>query len=206
MAINYSLCLVARRNDCASLLEKLSVCLDAPSRARIASLRWSPEVDTTRRTLIGTTETDSRGIAGLRLAEGESPNAYCFALNIQLEREFEANLEDHRFSCFGQPGSFGCMWTSIYAGLEFLLLEMQAATSGMSQVLMCSEAIHAMWVDLAKEAKALFAYVNIEQNPALQLFPNHGDLWLPDCNTLGFEDGGFSVDRMAEYLLATNGG
>jgi hypothetical protein len=99
------------------------------------------------------------------------------------------------------------MWTSIFAGKEYVLLEMTAATSGMSRVLQQSKAIHAMWTNLAKETNALFAYIDIEEQIAIQLFPTYGDLTLPDYETLAFDgDFRFSVDRMVTFLCATASG
>lgn len=204
MGIDYSLCLIAKREDSHSLLDNLCVHLDSRSRDRIATKKWFPESENRRTTLIGTHDVDARGIAGMQLADGESSNSYCLSLQVQIERDFEPLLADHRFKCFERPGSFGCMWTSIFAGNDYVLLEMTAATSEMSRVLQKSEAIHAIWIELAKNSNALFSYIDIEEQIAIQLFPTYGDLTLPDFQTLAFDgDYRFSVDRMVTFLLAT---
>ena len=205
MGIDYSLCLVAKREDSHVLLGHLCELLDARSRARITSRIWSPESEELRATLIGMLELDSRGIAGIEPAEYESPNSYCLSLQIQIEQELESLVSNHNLQCFEQPGSFGCMWTSVFAGSKYLLLEMTAATSGMSLILQQSEAIHSRWRDLARKVNAIFAYVDLELRVALQLFPCDGNLELPDPATLAFDgDVRFSVDRLVSFLIATN--
>ena len=207
MGIDYSLCLITKRKDSDTLLPSLLTVLDADSRDRIGTLDWSPDSELMRPTLIGTSEMDARGIAGFKLSDKDSPNAYCLSLDIQLEADLQALLGDHRFKCFDEPGSFGCMWTSVFAGEHFILLEMTAATSGMSAVLRQSQAIHATWISLAKNANAVLGYIDVQEQIALQLFPTYGDLTLPDCNTLAYDgDVQFSVDRMVAFLLATTGG
>jgi hypothetical protein len=95
MGIDYSLCLAMKREDADVLLGNLCELLDARSRARIGSRRWSPESEELRTTLIGTTELDSRGIAGVERDESERPNLYCFSLQIQLEQELESLVPNH---------------------------------------------------------------------------------------------------------------
>src|SRR5688572_3261089 len=112
MGIDYSLCLVIKREDSDLLLGELCELLDARSRDRISPKTWSPESEACRTTLIGTSEVDARGIAGLEPTDGESSNSYCLSFHIQLERQLESLVSDHRFDCFNQAGSFGCMWTS----------------------------------------------------------------------------------------------
>lgn len=203
MGIRYSLCLITKRQDADLLLAKLGELLDAESRARIGSKKWSPESEERRTTVIETSDIDARGIAGFR-TDGESPNLYCLSLQIQLERELESFVRDHHLRCFDRPGAFGCMWTSVFAGDQYALLQMTAATSGMSRVLQRSEEIHFAWFELERKANALFAYVDIEEKIAIQLFPFRGELRLPDYEPLAFEgDDHFSVDRMATFLLAT---
>lgn len=207
MGIDYSLCLIINRADSGTLLPHLSTLLDADSRARIASIEWSPETESVRRTLIGTTETDARGIASFSVSDTETSNSYCFSLDVKLERELESLVPDHRFQCFDQKSPFGCLWTSIFAGKDYVLLEMTAATSGMSRVIQQSQVIQSKWTGLAKSTDALFAYIDVEESVAIQLFPTHGDLVLPDYDTLAYDgDCRFSVDRMVAYLLATAGG
>ena len=204
MGIAYSLCLVIKREDSDLLLDKLCALLDSPSRDRIGSRKWSLESEVKRTTLIGTSDIDARGIAGIQLAESETSNSYCLSLQIQLERELESLIPDHKFMCFERPGAFGCMWTSIYAGNQYVLLEMTAATSGMSRVLQQSQAIHTAWIELAKKANAMFAYIDTEEQIAIQLFPTYGELRLPDYETLAYDgDYRFSVDRMVAFLLGT---
>ena len=159
-----------------------------------------------RNTIIGTNETDARGIAGLELDEYERDNSYCFSLLIQLEPEMESHLGDHKFSCFDRRDRFGCMWTSFCAGSEYLFVEMTAATTGMSLVLQYSDAIHNCWRNFARQTDAIVAYVDLEGDCAIQLFPNSGDVILPDDDTLAYKnDYHASVDLKAKYIRNANG-
>ncbi len=202
MGINYSLCIVAKRDQTTGLLASLAEHLSACSRARLPNGGWKPETEVRRTTRIGTTEVDARGIAGVLPEEREVCNHYCLSFEVHLEREVEAYVPDHRFRCFERPDSFGCMWTSVFAGDEFVLLEMTAATSRMSRVIQHSETIHKMWIDIARRSHSIFAYIDIEERDAIQLFPAVGHLWLPDIETLAFEnDWRFSVDRFVMFLM-----
>ncbi len=204
MGINYSLCLLAKREDSDSLLENLCTILDSRSRDRIGSKKWLAGLESSHTTQIGTSEIQALGIAGLELEKGEFPNSYCLSLQIQLEPELEPLLSDHGFECFEQPGSFGCMWTSVFASSKYFLLEMTAATSDMSRALQQSKAIHRAWIELAKKTNALFAYIDIEDQIAMQLFPVYGDLRLPDYDLPEYKCGFFfSVDRMVSFLIET---
>jgi hypothetical protein len=104
-------------------------------------MQWLPELETGRITIIGTSEIDARGIAGLNLRDYESPNCYCFSLQIQLELEPEMELLS--------DGCFGCVWTSVFAGAQYLLLELTAASSDLSWIIQKSSAVHAAWTSLA---------------------------------------------------------
>jgi hypothetical protein len=203
MGVRYSLNLLTRRNECDSLLAEFSSLLDDEGQARLRQLTWSPESEVRRRTLIGTDDIDARGIAGLPLAKHEFSNSHCFSLLVQLELGLASLVGDHGLKCFGQAGSFGCLWTSIFAGEEFLLLQVTAATSGMSRVLERSEVIQDTWAELARKVRATFAYVDVEDRTAMKLYPRFGDLYLPDTETLAFVgDERFSIDRLALYLIA----
>jgi hypothetical protein len=199
MGRNYSLCLICQRDDSKLLLTALSELLDYKSRQRIDLMQWSPELETERITIIGTSEIDARGISGLNLCDYEHPNYYCFALQIPLEPEME----------FLSDGALGCMYTSVFAGAQYLLLELTAATSDLSWIIQKSSAVHAAWTLLAIKTNAIFGYVDIEEDVAIQLYPKYGDLILPDPDdeTLIYDgDGGyrFVIDRMVEYLISTN--
>ncbi|MFY8149058.1 MAG: hypothetical protein ACOVNL_07550 [Prochlorococcaceae cyanobacterium] len=202
MGFSYSLCLISKRNESELLIKSLLPFLDSRSRSRFSESRWAPESESTWTTSGGSLQIDARGIAGIKLEDGECSNSYCLSLFIQLERELEHLFPDHRFTCFDHADSFGCMWTSVFAGSEYIKLEMTAATSGMSQAIRQSKAIHAAWITIARRSNALFAYINIEEQTALQLFPRQGNLMLPEHGELA-SDGShrFSVDHMVRYLL-----
>jgi len=205
MGLDYSLCAILHRKDSRDLLKHLATILTPEYKERIAHLEWSPTVEESRETMIGTTEVDAFGIADLELVYSDTENNICFSLQIQLEREMESYLGDHRFECFDQPGPFGCMWTSIYAGAKYVLISMTAATSGMSRVLQDSKAIHDLWISFAQKAGAIVAYVDIEDDVAIQLYPFPYDLYLPNYYTLSFkEDDRASVDLFAEFIRNDN--
>ena len=205
MGLDYSLCVIFYRDNSGAFLPNLVALLDPEDRARVANLTWSPASETRRTTLIGTAETDARGIAGLRLNRGESENHYCFSLQIQLEPEMEAFLGEHEFECFDRPGSFGCMYTSVCAGSKYVLFEMTAATTGMSHVLTHSEAIQDAWVRFARAMGAMIAYIDCEDLCGMQLFPDSGEVVLPDANTLIYADiDSVCIDLAAEYIRRVN--
>jgi hypothetical protein len=197
MGLNYSLCLICQRDDSDLLLPALAELLGFESRQRIASMEWFPELERDRKTVIGTPELDAQGIAGLNLRDHESPNHYCFSLQIQLEPEMES------FS----DGALGCMYTSVFAGSQYLLLELTAATSDLSWIIQKSSAVHAAWTSLAIKTNAIFGYVDIEEDIALQLYPTYGNLILPDPDdeTLIYDgEYRFIIDRVVERLISTN--
>ncbi len=205
MGLDYSLCAIFRRTGAEGILKDLSLLLDEESRRRIEELTWSPREEKLRQTLIGTMEVDGRGISELQPEEDENGNYFCFSLLIQLETEMEKHLIDHNFQCFGKAGQFGCMWTSLFCGQEYVLLQMTAATTPMSITLRESQAIQEKWTGFAKTAEAIVAYLDIEDRVAKQLFPGVGDLYLGDCETLQFTgDIHFSVDRFVEYIRNVN--
>ncbi len=197
MGIDYSLCAILPRNQSSRFLEQLSKLLAAPSRRRIKNLVWSEAIQISH--------ADSRGIAGLLLEENESANNYAFSLYIKLERDMEAYSDGHSFKCFTREGSFGSMWTSVFASPAFLLVKMTAATSGMSRVLQHSEAIHKLWQQFAKAAKAVVAYVDLESESGVMVFPNAGDCVLPVNDTfVCFECDEFSLDEMVKFIQQEN--
>lgn len=149
----------------------------------------------------GTNDIDARGIAGLEVGQGETEDSHCFSLRIQLESELQRLVADHGFDCFPAPGNFGCFWTSVLAGEKYWYLAMSAVTSGMSRMLEKSGKIQSMWERLARESNAIAAYVFLEDNGNVLLYPTLGDLYFPDVDTLTFvDDYHFSVDRVAEYV------
>ena len=168
-------------------------------------MTWSPDTESNRFTMVGTSETDARGIAGLTLEDVERDNSYGFSINVQIEPELESHVEGSDFKCFGKPESFGVMWTSVYAGKTYLLIEMTAATSGMSRILENSKSIQKKWTQFAKSINAIFAYVDLEDQNAIPLIPKLNEIILPDLETLSFdEDIQFSVDLMTNYIIKAN--
>lgn len=204
MGLDYSLCALVDRQKSAPWLPRFVELLDDRSRARFKNLVWTPASETQRTTYIGTTETDARGIAGFELDEHDRDNNYCLSFLVQFEPEMRKHLTDWR-ECFDAPGPFGCMWTSVLAGARYVLIESTAATSGMSRALRDSSVMHGMWRQFAEDIQAVTAYVDIEDESGMQLYPGTEDLIMPDVNTLAFEDDyHFSIDLMAEYLCRMN--
>jgi hypothetical protein len=101
----------------------------------------------------------ARGILGLDLNESESENSYCFSLHVKLEHELAPQLGEHVFKCFERPNVFGCMWTPVFANPEHVLIQMMAATSGISRILQASTAIHKLWRGFAKDARAVSNHI-----------------------------------------------
>ena len=208
MGIDYSLCTIIAREQASSVLRHLSSIITPESYARLEGLKWEPLLETKRKTLGGTTETDAIGIYGLERIELDRENSYCFALQVQLEAEMASHLDATDFDCFDSPGSFGCMWTSFYAGERYLLVEMTAATSRMSRVVRESAEIHELWRGFARSSNSIVAYVDVEEACGISLYPRtDGDIFLPDVDTLTYiDDYRFSVDPFVELVLAANGG
>ncbi len=201
MVLNYSLCLITRREDGARAMKALRPLLDEESQSRIGDEPWRPESERRCPTQIGTDDIDARGIAGVVLREWESIDSYCFSFRIQLEPVLYELVADHGFDCFVAPGNFGTFWTSVYAGEKYWYLEMSAGTSGMSRMLEQSGRIQSMWEKLARDSNAIAAYVDLEDKTSIRLYPTLGDFCLPDVDTLTFvDDYRFSVDRVAEFI------
>jgi hypothetical protein len=197
MGLNYLLCAILPRDQSPGCLEQLSKLLDAPSRRRIKNLIWSPATKIS--------DTDSRGIAGLSLIEHEQENYYAFSLQIKFERNMAAHLSETQFKSFGRTDSFGIMWTSVFAGTEYMLVQMTAATSGMSRVLQDSDAIHKIWWQFAKASKAVVAYVDLESESGIMVFPKSGDCVIPVNETFAcFEGSEFNLDEMVRLMRETN--
>jgi hypothetical protein len=197
MGIDYSLCAILPRTQSARMLEALRKILSAESRRRIKNLEWMPAMQVN--------ETQARGILGLDLNESESENSSCFGLHVKLERELEPQLGEHRFKCFERPDTFGCMWTSIFASPEHVLIQMTAATSGMSRILQESTAIHKLWRGFAKDANAVVAYVDLESETGIMLHPRSGTCVIPSDEPLSwFEGQDFDLDEMVRVMRQTN--
>ncbi len=197
MGLDYSLCAILPRNQAPHMLEQLSTVLDATSRRRIQNLAWSPALQTSN--------TVSQGIAGLLGIEHEQTNFYAFSLQVKLEREMKAYLVDYPFNCFDQANVFGSMYTSVFAGAEFLLVRMTAASSDMSRVLENSSAIHKLWAQFAKASKATLAYVDLESEVGILLFPKSGDCIIPINDTFAcFEAPEFDLDEMTRFMRQAN--
>jgi hypothetical protein len=206
MGRNVSLCLITRRAAADSLLRNFSGILDDAGRRRLGSCRWLPETEICRTTADGRSERYASGISGLARCDYDAANSYCFSFHVQMERELEESFDEQDFDCFAQPGSFGCMWTSLYAGEQFLLLQCTAASSRMSDAIEHSKTIRDLWVRLARDSHAVFAYIDLEHEMALQLFPGQGYLNIPSDSMSSPDDHRqFSVDRMTEFLLSING-
>lgn len=199
MVLNYSLCAIIHRTDSSNLLSELAKLLDSGSSIRLKHLTWKPATEISRQTFIGTTEIDASGIANLLVEEWEQENYYCFSLQIKLEPEFRDVDESI---------SFGCMWTSIFAGAKYLLIQMTAASTNMSLTVQKSNAIHNVWQNFAKKIDAIVAYIDIEEDCCgIQLFPNVGEIQLPDWETLAYQENchcHYSIDLMTKFIIAVN--
>jgi hypothetical protein len=191
MGLDYSLCAILPRAHAKQLLRQLGKRLDTHSKRRVAQLEF---------------QNGSSIFAGLVLEENELENNICFSLQVKLEREMSEHLTDHRLTCIGREGSFGCLWTSVFHGSEHILLKMTAATSGMSRVLRDSQAIYKLWFGFCKDTKAIVGYVDLETQTGLKLFPGQSDFVFPfEGNQQGMMDTeAFDLDAMIESILRAN--
>jgi hypothetical protein len=193
MGLNYSLCAILPRDQAPGFLEHLAKILDATSRKRIKNLVWSPAFQSS--------DVVSRGIADLSPIEHEQANDYAFSLQVKLERDMEA----HQFDLFGRSDSLGIMWTSVFAGAEYVLVKMTAASSDMSRVLENSSAIHKLWAQFAKASKAIVAYVDLESESGVMVFPKSGNCVIPVNDTFAcFESEEFNLDEMVRLMRQAN--
>jgi len=205
MGRNYSLSAIFHRAESSDLLKHLSAILDPDAKSRIENLPWSPAVETTRKTMIGTMEVDAQGVAGLEHRHGDFEYSYFFPLWIQLEEEMKLYLDSSRLDCFDHPGSLDTLWTSIDAGSKYVIIKMTASRTQLSSVFINSKTIQDLWSGFALESNAIVAYIDLEENGAIQLFPNKGNLVLPDDDTLVFVDSyDTCVDHYAQYILNYN--
>jgi hypothetical protein len=197
MGLDYSLCAILPRDQSAYFLEHLAQVLDVSSRRRIQNLVWSPALQSS--------DMVSQGIAGLLGIEHEQENYYAFSLQVKLEREMKAYLVDYTFNCFDQANVFGSMYTSVFAGTEYLLVQMTAASSDMSRVLENSSAIHKLWAQFAKASKAILAYVDLEAEAGILVFPRSETCVIPANETFAcFEGPEFDVDEMTRFMRQVN--
>ena len=177
---------------------------------RLGSLDWKPETERERVTESGTTVVDARGIAGLQLAELDRENHYCLSLKIfGLEKQFHPFTNESRIDAEAGSVEIGCMWTSVFAGAEFVMLQLMAATSPMSRIVSGSNSVARLWYNFAESAHALRGYVDLETDTAKQLYPVSCDLLLPSDYAFHFcddEDAQFSIDDFARLVDNKNGG
>lgn len=214
MGLNYSLCCLFERRNSRGILRQLAPLLDSASRHRLANLDWAPMSEVRRRLHIGVDGVDARGVAGLALEESERDNDFCLSLAVALEPELEEELNARitvdQYKSRREEGLllFGCMWLSVRAGEEYVLLQLTCATSDMSRVLIQSAAIAEMWRAYARSSKALLAYIDLESDEPKALLPERWQLELPDCETLAFGDSqgdhDFSVDHFVSYILSVS--
>lgn len=212
MGLNYSLCCIFERANSKDILRHLAPRLDSAGRKRLGELDWAPTSEVRRRLHIGVEGVDARGVAGLALEESERDNDFCLSLAVALEPELEAELnarittDAYKFRREEGLLLFGCMWLSVRAGEEYVLLQLTGATSDMSRVLVQSQAIAELWRAYARSSKALLAYIDRESDEPKVLLPEHWQLELPDEETLSFENNrgeyGFSVDHFVSYILS----
>lgn len=203
VGLNYSLEAILLRSGAEKLLPALRTVLDAQSRERLAGLAWSPEHEEEAETLIGTTELRAGGIRGLRPEEYEQVDQICFGLWVTLEPE----MQEHTQTEIEEgPVSLGCMWTSIDAGRRYLRVQMTAATSGISRILIESQAVRDLWAEFAVRAGAIVAYLDVEGEALpIQLYPVTGEVMTPDEDTLRFVNHVDSAtDLICEYIVRTN--
>lgn len=197
MGLNYSLCAILPRDQSSRFLEHLSKVLYADSRRRIQNLVWSPAFQSS--------DTVSQGIAGLSAIEHEQANDYALSLKVKLERDMEAYLSEDHFKSFDRTDSFGYMWTSVFAGAEYLLVKMTAASSDMSRVLENSSAIQKLWAQFAKASNAIAAYVDLESETGVMVFPKSGNCLIPVNDTFAcFEAPEFDLDEMVRFIRQEN--
>lgn len=204
MGLRYSLCSIHARKHSTHILRCLAPYLDDHSAQRLQSIDWYPEHETEQKTEFGTLAVNAHGIAGLIPEDDERPNDFCLSLKIKLEEDFHKHINP---CCIDQSSGsvrFGCIWTSVSAGADFVLLQLMAATSQMSRIIAASQQVIEMWTSFARSANSACAYIDFESEHAKQLYPKVDSISVPDVESLGFCDDidHYSIDDFARHLMS----
>lgn len=201
MGLNYSLRAIFDRQETNRLLECLIPFLDEKSAKRLIGLQWKPIQIESAELLIGEKSNLYRGISGIQPSEKNSFE-YDFCLLVDLRAE-DSSMIGHSLPVEKGRSVFGTMWTEVSAGDKYVLLEMTACASTLSQLLKKSRMIHSMWREYAESSGALTAFIDCEAEEPVILFPRGASFSLPDFETLLYRDiHKISIDHYAHFILS----
>ena len=160
MGLDYSFNFIARRDRVDALFTALADRLTDDHAGRLREvLPWAPQYP----------HTAAPGICGFPPDRGHS-NYYGvivrFPLDPEIQRFVAENYRDHE-SVVNGKAEIGMIYMQFYAGREFLLLLLWAATSDMSRMFAASPQVRATMLALAHDAQA----------HALFFDPELGDRW-----------------------------
>lgn len=163
MGLDYSFEFLAPRSKASVLLEALAERAgEGYARALRAVLPWSPQ----------TPGRADAGIRGLRPVF-DITNYYDVVVMVgsdaEVRRYFDSSgrrIAEHTVA--GKAG-IGLVYVKMYAGEEFVRLTLTAATSGMSTLLACSQAVRTVMLGLARAGQARALFLDDEQDDTWDL-------------------------------------
>jgi hypothetical protein len=163
VGLNYAFEFVAPRSGVDALLEALAERVGGAYARNLRSvLPWAPQQS-------GSADA---GIRGLRTMF-DIPNHYDLVVMVPIDDEVkryfagrEAKIADH--SDRGKAG-VGLVYMSLYAGLEFVVLSLRAATTSMSTMLACSGEARKVMTSLAQAGQARALFLDDEHDDAWDL-------------------------------------
>jgi hypothetical protein len=204
--INYSLKAIFERDHTDKILRQLAARLTSDCAARIEALTWAPATQRVDSAPGVRSFLMTRGIDGIELLPFESGNNYHFKLNSTPLEPYYLNAAYMICSRPMAPGSCACLLTSFFGGRESLILEMTSQLESMSQLLETSDEIHALWRDFGRDAGAVVAYVDREDENALMVNPEGRPIIVPDFFTIRpSDDLHYSIDLTVERIRKDNG-
>jgi hypothetical protein len=203
---NYSLKAIFECSHTEKLLPELAARLTPDCAARIEGLTWAPATQRVSKAPGGRSFLMTRGIAGIALLPFEAGNNYHFKLKtISLEPYYR---DDAYRTCSKPmaPGTCACLLTSFFGGQDSLILEMTSQLESLSGLLETSAEIHTLWRDFGRDAGAVVAYVDREDENAIMVYPEERPMIVPDFFRIRpSDDLHYSIDLTVERIRNDNG-
>ncbi len=204
--MNYSLKAIFERAHTEKLLRQLAARLTPDCAARIETLTWAPATQRVREAPSGRSFLMARGIDGIELLPFEAGNNYHFKLNAPSLESYYSNDAYKVCSKPMAPGTCACLLTSFFGCADSLILEMTSQLESLSRLLETSAEIYTLWRDLARDAGAVAAYIDREDEFALMVHPEERQIVVPDFFSIPpSDDLHYSIDLTVERIRSDNG-
>ena len=176
------------------LLRGLAARLTPDCAARIGALTWVPATQRVHEAPSGRSFLIARRIDGIELLPFEAGNNYHFTLNASSLEPYYANDAYKVCSKPMAPGTCACLLTSFF-GCEDSLISTETSAE-----------IHALWRDFARDAGAVAAYIDREDENALMVYPEERQIVVPDFFSIpSSDDLHYSIDLTVERIRSNNG-